>query len=119
MKLSIADEGTKFMRELGTPQGFEKIFQQDFVKPVRRVIEAYQPVANVHQQHGNNNDDSSISSWKDVLDSLGDNNRFVPVLECNGIGTSDDCQLIVGDDQIGLNWKNTDDSSVSLKESRR
>ena len=113
----IADEGTKFMRELGTPQGFEKIFEQDFVEPVRRVIEAYQPVANVHQQHGNNNDGSSISSWKDVLDSLGDNNRFVPVLECNGIGTSDDCQLIVGDDQIGFNWKNTGNSSVSLKES--
>ena len=56
---------------------------------------------------------------KDVLDSLGDNNRFVPVLECNGIGTSDDCQLIVGDDQIGLNWKKMGDSSVSLKESRR
>ncbi|KAL7538284.1 hypothetical protein ACHAXR_008437 [Thalassiosira sp. AJA248-18] len=41
----IADAGTEFMRQLGTPQGFGKVFDQTFADPLSRVIKAYQPVA--------------------------------------------------------------------------
>ena len=109
----IADEGTKFMRELGTPQGFEKIFEQDFVKPLRQVIEAYRPVSSVH---GND------VSWKEVIASASSAManadipskkilpagpwltmpKFAPVMECSGYWTrnTDSCQLLATHNNI-------------------
>ncbi|KAL7527423.1 hypothetical protein ACHAXR_001957 [Thalassiosira sp. AJA248-18] len=43
----IADEATEFMRHLGTPEGFGQMFEEDFVQPLQRVIEAYQPISTV------------------------------------------------------------------------
>ncbi|KAL7532319.1 hypothetical protein ACHAXR_004558 [Thalassiosira sp. AJA248-18] len=88
----IADAGTEFMRQLGTPDGFGKLFEQSFVDPVRRVIEAYRPVSSVHTENG-------MSSWRDVLESLGDSNSVIPVMECTGIADNT-CQLVVGEDEI-------------------
>jgi len=70
---TIASAGAKFMRWLGTPEGFEQVFQEDFVEPLRRVIEAYHPVSSVHPD---------MPSWKELLQSLGD--QFLPIAECSG-----------------------------------
>ena len=92
----IANAGREFMKELGTPQGFSKIFGQDFVQPLRRVIEAYQPVSSVH---GNNEDEDGVSSWRDLLRSLGDDCSVVPVFECTGLATgANACNKLVDGD---------------------
>jgi len=84
----IADAGTAFMRHLGTPEGFGRMFQEDFVEPMRRVIEAYQPVASTHP---------GMTSWKDVLQSMEDC-RVIPVMECSGMELKGSCHLVGGDD---------------------
>jgi len=77
----IADASTDFMRELSTPQGYSKMFEQAFVEPLQRVIDAYQPVASVHD---------SVSSWREVFQSMGRECRVLPVMECTGTGS---CQM--------------------------
>ena len=85
----IADAGTEFMRHLGTPEGFGRMFQEDFVEPMRRVIEAYQPISSTHPD---------MTSWKDVLRSMEDC-RVIPVMECSGmVLRSQNCHLVGGDD---------------------
>lgn len=82
----ISDAGTTFMRELGTPEGFGKIFDLDFVEPIQRVIDAYQPVA-------------EGMTWRDVLSSMGAENRMIEVMECTGTSYNyNSCQMIGGED---------------------
>ena len=44
----IADQGTQLMRHIGTVDGFSELFDENFAEPVRRVIDAYQPVSTMH-----------------------------------------------------------------------
>mmetsp|Transcript_26906 Transcript_26906/g.57694 ORF Transcript_26906/g.57694 Transcript_26906/m.57694 type:complete len:601 (-) Transcript_26906:68-1870(-) len=86
----IADTGTEFMRDLGTEEGFGRMFQEDFVEPLRRVIEAYQPVSSVHPD---------MTSWKELLQSMGEDCRIMPVMECRGISPDHrSCGSVGGDD---------------------
>jgi len=82
--MTIADAGTEFMRELGTPEGFGRMFEEDFVEPMRRVIEAYRPVASTHPD---------AKSWKDVLRSI-DDCRVIPVMQCSGLELEGSCHLV-------------------------
>jgi len=68
---SIADAATAFMRNMGKKKGFKKLFEDAFEDPMRRVIEAYRPVATVHPE---------MTSWKDYM---GTDDRFVQVKECH------------------------------------
>ncbi|KAL7528334.1 hypothetical protein ACHAXR_003944, partial [Thalassiosira sp. AJA248-18] len=109
----IADAGTEFMRQLGTPQGYGEMFHQSFVEPMRRVIEAYQPVASVH--------------WSELLQSM--DNQFAPVMICTGTDAGENsCRHVDGDEinvrghpggekiqihdswwaEIGKEWQSTD-----------
>ena len=47
----ISDNASKFMRELGTQEGFERVFQSNMVKPLQRVIEAYTPLDPTNKRH--------------------------------------------------------------------
>ena len=47
----ISENATKFMREMGTKDGFERVFQNSMVKPLRRVIEAYTPLDPADTKH--------------------------------------------------------------------
>jgi len=82
----IADASTDFMRELSTPQGFSKMFEQAFVEPMQRVIEAYQPVASVHDG----------VSWRELFQSMGKDCQVWPVMECTGMDRSSCTMLTVG-----------------------
>ena len=59
---AIARRGTELMRRVGAAGGFEELFREDFAEPVRRVIEAYRPVATTHPG----------MSWGEVLDGAKD-----------------------------------------------
>mmetsp|Transcript_11182 Transcript_11182/g.17063 ORF Transcript_11182/g.17063 Transcript_11182/m.17063 type:complete len:595 (-) Transcript_11182:754-2538(-) len=39
----IAGSATEFMRQMGTPEGYENLFIEDVVKPLKAVIDAYVP----------------------------------------------------------------------------
>ncbi len=39
----IAERATEFMRQMGTPEGYEALFVEDIVKPLKAVIDAYVP----------------------------------------------------------------------------
>ena len=82
----IADAATEFMKELGTPQGFGRIYKQDFVQPLQRVIDAYQPVSLLRTYGGKG------SAVVDVLAQL-ESSGYVPILGCSG-NSLDSCQPI-------------------------
>jgi hypothetical protein len=91
--MKIANAATEFMKELGKPQGFEKLYEQNFVEPLRRVIEAYQPVSIAQFQSSQadrlHSPDKiakfNSKSWRKVLEAL--DTDFLPVMECTGTAT--------------------------------
>ena len=70
----IARRGSQFVQELGTREGYEQLFGENFVEPLRKVIEAYQPV-------------SQKTLWRAVLEGI-EGDAVLPVLSCNGLGSS-------------------------------
>ena len=70
------------MRELGTPQGFGKLYGDVFVEPLKRVIEAYQPVSSTHPN-------------KSIRDMLNDNVLSInPIMECDGLVDLVECKRL-------------------------
>ena len=81
----IADASTEFTRELSTPQGFEKMFEQAFVEPLSRIIDSYRPVASAHDG----------MSWRELFQSMGKDCHVWPVMECTGMDRSS-CTMFPG-----------------------
>lgn len=77
------------MRDLGTPEGFGRMYQEDMVEPLRRVIEAYRPVSVARPD---------VSSWRELFDSV-QGNTEEDVAECTGRGVRGGCRDI--DNEIG------------------
>jgi len=77
----IAEQATDFMRRLGTPNGFNQMYYQNFFLPLRQVVKLYQPA-------------SQPMKWNDVLNStMG--NKWHAVFECTGGNTYlDPCKFI-------------------------
>mmetsp|Transcript_7676 Transcript_7676/g.16633 ORF Transcript_7676/g.16633 Transcript_7676/m.16633 type:complete len:667 (+) Transcript_7676:142-2142(+) len=95
----IADEGTKLMRHLTSPEGFEQMYQQDIVGPLRRVTDAYQPVS-VNQSQ------TSRRTWREVIQKIEGDGVFLSVIKCHGSSVHD-CDE-GGGDVLGENYmKNT------------
>lgn len=93
----IAESATQFMRYLGTPEGFGRMFEASFVDPIRRAIDAYQPVSATHP---------GGATWREVLSSLEDGDRFVPVMECTGVTCWEArARWTEGDDLRGVSGK--------------
>ena len=69
----IADEGTKLMRYLTMQGGFQDLFEKDMVQPLKRVVEAYQPVKTIGWR-----------TWREALRRIEGDDTFVPLLKCNG-----------------------------------
>ena len=68
----IADASTQFMRELGTVEGFGRMFEEDFVVPLREVIDAYVPLSSTY---------TDMISWMNTNHA-----RIIPVVTCSGHG---------------------------------
>ena len=78
----IADAGTQFMREMGTPEGFGQMLDGDFVELLQRVIEAYVPVSNSHPRQ----------TWRDVLRLMGEDYPVSQMTEFSGHSATHSCQ---------------------------
>ncbi|KAK1732823.1 glycosyltransferase (family 90) [Skeletonema marinoi] len=81
----ISDNATKFMREIGTKDGFERVFQNNMVKPLRRVIEAYTPLDPTSKKHNG-------AFRQELTKTVGFNWRK-PFIKCSG-ETRFSCKLI-------------------------
>ena len=78
----IASQGSKLARHLGTPEGFEEMFLEDFEEPMRQLIDAYQPVGQYQ--------------WRRVLKEV-EGDLLKPVISCTGMGVYDKhCPRAVG-----------------------
>ena len=68
---AIAENASELMKSLSTLEGFEPLFKQQLVEPLRKVIEAYNPMML--------RDDDA---WNDAFESLGGDKLFTPFMEC-------------------------------------
>mmetsp|Transcript_32904 Transcript_32904/g.55942 ORF Transcript_32904/g.55942 Transcript_32904/m.55942 type:complete len:576 (-) Transcript_32904:221-1948(-) len=90
----ISETGTAFMRNLGTLEGFGQMYDEVMVEPLRRTIEAYQPVSKTNPE---------MSSWKELFDSI-EGNMEEPVIECTGLSSGRfSCKMV--QNQSVLNWE--------------
>lgn len=78
----IADQGTAFMRNFVSEKGYGQLFQEDFVEPLRQVIEAYQPVSVTHPGQ----------TWMEVLQGAPEGALMEPIAECSGRQTRGSCR---------------------------
>lgn len=81
----ISQHGSALMRSLGTMEGFGKMFEEEFVEPIRRVMDMYQPVETVHPG----------MSWREVVTKVGVERAIkVHAMErCSGHGAREnDCE---------------------------
>ena len=84
----IADRATQLMRHLSSREGFGQMYEEDFVEPLRRIIEAYQPVSYTRPE----------MKWKDILQSFPEGSRMAPVVECSGhTNNPGSCHFFEGD----------------------
>jgi hypothetical protein len=65
---------TQFTREIGMLEGFRRMFEGDFVEPLRKVIEVHVPISSLRPGH----------TWRDALQSMGEDYRVLPTMECKG-----------------------------------
>ena len=100
----IANRATEFVRYLGTPEGFDQIFQEDFVNIMRHMIDAYQP----------------SESWKQILES--EDNEMVRLMDCPGLTAHwGACKIIGEEDPNGLyhTWMLTGGFPFSYDDNQR
>lgn len=71
----IAQQGAEFMRWMGSEEGIDELFREDLVAPLRRAIEAYQPVETTHRG----------MTWRDVLAASPGGAKMKPIVECSGL----------------------------------
>lgn len=74
----IADEGSKLMRHLTSPEGYEQVFQRGIAEPMRRVIEAYQPLSTTQLSSGN---------WRDAAREIQGFDVLFSMAKCSGFST--------------------------------
>mmetsp|Transcript_26263 Transcript_26263/g.44687 ORF Transcript_26263/g.44687 Transcript_26263/m.44687 type:complete len:527 (-) Transcript_26263:49-1629(-) len=77
----IAENATRLMNKLSEPEGFEELFVQHMIKPLVKVIEAYQPM-NLRND----------VAWSRAFQSLG-GDQWTPLIECTA---HDGCQKLEG-----------------------
>ena len=90
MAKRISDNATSLARSLGTPEGMEAMFHRFYEWPLRRVMEAYQPLPLGEGGGG-------VSDWREALVQMGvgeDNLR--PIMQCGGY-YHHDCERLTDD----------------------
>ena len=79
----IADRGIELAKYLTSSDGFGRMFKEDVVKPLRKVIDAYEPLS----KKGHTN-------WREEMNKIYAD-HIVPVMNCSGRKTAD-CEEVVG-----------------------
>eukprot|EP00985_Skeletonema_marinoi_P028864 scaffold26193_cov153-Skeletonema_marinoi.AAC.3 len=80
---NIADRGTELARYSTSSDGFERMFQEDIVEPLRQIIEAYQPSTLPGSQR-----------WRKAINEVYADS-ILPLMKCSGRSTAD-CERVEG-----------------------
>lgn len=86
----IAEEGTKLARYLTSPEGYQEVLDRDIVEPLRRVIDAYQPLSVLHGQ-------TSWKNWRVAVRQIEGDDVLLPIYECESRSLRT-CQPLQGRD---------------------
>ena len=91
----IADRSSKLIKYLTSEEGFQDLFQQDMVEPLKRVIEAYQPVSTLppHKKAVQSND------WREVVKQIDPGAELVSIVSCGG-NYMHDCKRLQSKQQL-------------------
>ena len=82
----IARQATKLVRYLSSAKGMEETFHNDFVEPMRAVLDAYVPVSKT-EYRGN--------TWRKVIMEIQGQGSMLPILKCTGKSVNS-CERMVG-----------------------
>jgi len=86
----IAEAGTEFARWMGSQGGFAQLYERHLVDPLRRVLEAYEPMKSNHPpQYQQLNDKSTLEFITDA------NEGFTIVGRCSGLHMNSCSKLVV------------------------
>lgn len=88
---NIADRGTELIKYLTSIDGFQHMFNEDLMEPLRKVIEAYQPTVNAFNN----------PNWRRIVDEM-DGQTIKPIMKCYG-RRNGDCEQLVGSKVFGGN----------------
>lgn len=78
----IADQGTAFMRNFISKEGYGQMFQEAFVEPLRQAIESYTPVSETHPG----------MTWMDAVKASPGGSSMDTIAECSGLKTRGSCK---------------------------
>ena len=78
---------TQFTREIGMLEGFRRMFEGDFVEPLRKVIEVHVPISSLRPGH----------TWRDALQYMREDYRVLPTMECKGRNHYKMCEYVGGE----------------------
>merc|ERR1712013_362709 len=73
LAMTIAQRGQFFMKDLGTKEGYGRMFDEELTEPLRKIIEAYRPVRDSHPG----------KTWREVIWSVSSRFEDKPP-SCNG-----------------------------------
>ena len=73
---NISENGSKLVRHLVSPEGMDEMYNQFIIKPMRRIIDAYQPVSVAHPG----------LSWREVLKENLEGDNMGLRWRCTGYG---------------------------------
>ena len=75
----ISERATMLSRSLGTPDGFQEMYDEFYEHPLKKSVEAYQPLA--------------TESWSSVMERIA-GESLTPVMKCGGY-FHHDCEGLV------------------------
>mmetsp|Transcript_39501 Transcript_39501/g.83066 ORF Transcript_39501/g.83066 Transcript_39501/m.83066 type:complete len:676 (-) Transcript_39501:67-2094(-) len=99
----IADQGTQLMKYLTSREGFGEMFQQDMMEPLRRVIEAYQPVST--------DPSNEWRRWRPAIQDIAGKGMMRPTVKCTG-NYPEQCVEVTSDYYMKKNFQRTDARSL-------
>ena len=99
----ISMQAVELTKQVGSSDGFARMYREDFVEPLRRIIDAYRPVSDIDPS----------KTWIDILKSEGQG--LAPALRCQGYSSLDLCDHI-GFDDVEQDIPQEDDGDSSAPE---
>ena len=99
----ISMQAVELTKQVGSSDGFARMYREDFVEPLRRIIDAYRPVS----------DTDPSKTWIDILKSEGQG--IAPALTCQGYSNLDLCDHI-GFEDVEQDIPQEDDGDSSAPE---
>ena len=84
----ISKAATKLVRDLTSREGYQQLYQEKLVEPLRRVVEAYQPLGTEGQPW-------ETTSWRKAMLDMSVEGMWRPIIQCGG-HSENNCKRLAG-----------------------